>query len=473
MKILYATSEATPYFKTGGLADVSRALPDALLGAGHDVRIITPMYGSARAVLDSGVTADAGRVPWPEGPVDVRFVHHQPARGAPAVLVERPDAFESGSPYDGVTHDPLETGLRFAFFCRAIVRYALDWRPDVIHLNDWTTGFVPVYALADGLDTATVFAIHNLAYQGNFPTSILEQAGVPTELFRTENGIEFQHMVSFMKAGLALSDRIVTVSPTYAREIQTPAYGEGFDGLLRYRRRVLTGILNGIDTEVWDPANDTRLPATYSAKDISGKTDCREALLTETRLNGWGPIFSFVGRLVQQKGPDLILAALPSLLESGARIVVLGDGERRYQLEFQRAARAVPDRIAFFNRFDDGLARRIYAGSDFFLMPSRYEPCGLGQMIAQRYGTPPVARHTGGLVDTVTDRRTGFLFDDPAPEAVAFAARRAASMWNVKGWPTFIRRCMRLDWSWNRSAQLYETVYRAATGAIDSTDPPG
>lgn len=472
MKILYATSEATPYFKTGGLADVSRALPDALVEAGHDARIITPLYGSARSTLDSGVTADTSRVPWPGGSFDVRFVHHQPAAGAPAVLVERRDAFEAGSPYEGASPDPMEVGVRFAFFCRAVVRYALDWRPDVIHLNDWTTGFVPVYALVDGLDTATVFAIHNLAYQGNFPPAMLKQIGVPDELFRTENGVEFQHMASFMKAGLALSDRIVTVSPTYAQEIQTPAYGDGFDGLLRYRHRVLTGILNGIDTRVWNPGTDAQLPASYSVKNISGKTRCREALLEETGLNGWGPIFSFVGRLVNQKGPDLILAALPGLLEGGARIVVLGDGDSRFQLEFRRAANAAPDRIAVYNRFDDALARRIYAGADFFLMPSRYEPCGLGQMIAQRYGTPPIARHTGGLVDTIIDRKTGFLFDDATPEALAFAARRAASMWKVKGWPTFIRRCMRLDWSWSRSAQLYETVYRAATGLIDG-DLPG
>ncbi len=464
MRILHVTSEATPYFKTGGLADVSRALPDALAAAGHDVRIILPLYGVAREGLDAAAHTETVAVPWVGGEVAVRFVTHRVGTSTPAVLVDQPGFFEAGSPYEGASREPLEVGRRFAFFCRAVVRYATAWKPDVIHLNDWPTGLVPVYALLDGLDVATVFAIHNLAYQGNFSPVLLEQIGVPWDFYRTENGIEFLHHASFMKAGLALSDRLVTVSPTYAREIQTPLYGAGLDGLLRYRHRVLNGILNGIDTATWNPAHDPHIASQYTAGTLDGKDTNRAALLRETELNGDGPLFAMVGRLAQQKGIDLVIRALPSMVEAGARLAVLGSGEPAYERELTRLARLAPDRVALFNRFDESVAHRLYASADFFLMPSRYEPCGLGQMIAQRYGTPPVARHTGGLVDTVTDRKTGLLFDDATPEAVTFAVQRAVALWRQKGWNALRRRCMRLDWSWARSAELYEEVYRAAIG---------
>jgi starch synthase len=464
VKILFVTSEALPYYKSGGLADVSRALPDALLAAGHDVRIIMPLYGVVRSLLDDlndGPTLD---VPWPTGPVQTRLLSHRAGTGATAVLVEQPALFEAGSPYEGASGEPLEVGRRFAFFCRAVVRYASEWRPDVIHLNDWTTGFVPVFSLVDGLDVATVFSIHNLAYQGNFSPVLLEQAGVPWDLYRTENGVEFLHTASFLKAGLSLSDRLLTVSPSYAEEIQTPEYGAGLDGLLRFRRRVLDGILNGIDTAVWDPARDDDIASRYTAGTLDGKDTNRNALLKECGLDGFGPVFAMVGRMVYQKGIDIAAAALPVLLEGGARFVILGDGDPAYVRLLLRSSHASPDRVSVFTRFDEALAHRIYAGADYFLMPSRYEPCGLGQMIAQRYGTPPVARRTGGLIDTVTDRKTGFLFDEPTPDALVGAVRRASAIWRVKGWNALRRRCMLLDRSWARSAEQYEAVYLAAQG---------
>jgi starch synthase len=468
MKILFVTSEASPYFKTGGLADVSRSLPDALRAAGHEVRILMPLYGSIRGAVPAG-ESDETTVPWPSGPVRARFVLHEPPSGAPAVLIDQPVFFEAGAPYEAAAHDPLDAGRRFAFFSRCIVRYASLWKPDVIHLNDWTTGLAPAYALVDGLECATVFAIHNLGYQGNFPPALLGQIGIPPDLYRTENGIEFMGAMSFMKSGIALSDRVVTVSPTYALEIQTPMYGGGLDGLLRFRRRVLHGILNGIDMDVWDPTDDRHIAATYKPSKLEGKRRDRDALIAETGLDTDGPVFAMIGRLVHQKGVDLVIGALPAILDAGARLVVLGSGERGFERDLVRAARSVPDRIAVFPRFDEPLAHRIYAGADFLLMPSRYEPCGLGQMIAQRYGTPPVVRHTGGLVDTVIDGRTGFVFDEPTPAAVAQAVGRAARVHETRGWNALRRRCMRLDWSWARSASLYEDVYRAAHGLPAAT----
>jgi starch synthase len=468
VRILLASAEAVPYFKTGGLGDVARALPDALTKLGHDVAIIHPRYRRMGGVRGDDVEVVAsGSIPWPGGPAHVQYLAHRPEEGAPAVLVEQPAFFDVAHPYDA-THggDPLETGRRFAFYCRAIVHYAKIWNADVIHLNDWPTGLVPYYGMIDGLDAATVFAIHNLAYQGNYPSRLLDQVGIPGTFFRTENGLEFHGAASFMKGAVAVADQLVTVSPTYAQEIQTPQYGAGLDGLLRFRRRSLHGILNGIDPDVWNPATDRALACTYDARDLAPKDENREALLRECGLDGDGPLFVMVTRLAYQKGVDIALAALPALLDAGIRIAVLGDGEAIYERALAQTAAAVPGRVAAFLRFDDGLARRMYAGGDFFLMPSRYEPCGLGQMIAQRYGTPPVARHTGGLVDTVEEGKTGFLFDDASPGALVDAARRAANAWRDRGWTSLRRRCMRLDRAWTRSAERYVGLYEAAIGTI-------
>lgn len=464
MKILFATSEAIPYFKTGGLGDVSRALPDALAEAGHDVRIILPLYGGVRDRCDRLETELEARLDWPSGPVPIRFLLHRPPSGAPAILVEQSAAFEPGTPYGGDSGDPLETGRRFALFCRAITQYARAWEADVVQLNDWTTGLAPIYAMLDGVDVPFVFAIHNLGYQGNYWPALLRQVGIPENLLRTENGLEFHRNASFMKAGLALADRLVTVSPTYATEIQTEPYGHGMDGLLRFRRRVLHGILNGLNTSLWDPAHDPHLRHRYTARTLDGKDQNRVALLRECALEDDAPVFALITRLVHQKGIDLVLRAMPDLLACGLRLVVLGDGDRGFEWEIEQVAAANPGVVAAFLRFDDPLAHRIYAGTDFFLMPSRYEPCGLGQMIAQRYGAPPVVRRTGGLADTVSEKKTGFLFDEASPDAMLGAVRRAVSVWRTKGWNALRRRCMRLDHSWDGAAEEYERVYRLAIG---------
>ncbi len=465
MRILYATAEARPYFKTGGLGDVSRALPDALHRQGHDVRVCMPGYPAAMERVTTGTHEDAIAVAWPRGARRVEIVvDHAGERSAPTVFML--DAmFDTDRPYHDDMRDHFAAARRFALFSRAVATYARAWNADVVHLNDWQTGLVPVYALIDGAMPPTVFAIHNLAYQGNVPAEMLAQVGIPDAFMRTENGMEFFGAASFMKAGIALADRLVTVSPTYAREIQTPEYGNGLDGLLRFRRNVLHGILNGIDIDVWDPRRDTLIDATYHGGSLKRKQLNRAALVAELGLDPNRPVLAMVTRLAHQKGIDTVLAAIPSILTAGASIAVLGDGDPGYERALRVAADAHPGRIAARFLFDEGLAHRLYAGADFFLMPSLYEPCGLGQMIAQRYGTPPIARRTGGLADTVEDGATGFTFDSPHPAALADAVARAVAQWDAKGWTALRQQCMRTDHSWDSSAAAYERLYQAATAA--------
>jgi starch synthase len=287
---------------------------------------------------------------------------------------------------------------------------------------------------------------------------------VPEVFFRTENGLEFHGAVSFMKAGIALADRLVTVSPTYAQEIQTPRYGAGMDGLLRFRRRVLHGILNGITPEHWDPATDRALVANYDESNLAAKEANRTALLAYLGLEEGGPLLVMVTRLAYQKGVDLLLAALPDLLATDLRVAVVGDGDAGYEDALNQWNERAPGRFAGRFAWDDTLARRFYAGGDFLVMPSRYEPCGLGQLIAQRYGTPPIVRRTGGLADTVDDGKSGFTFDFEAPDSLRDAVFRARAAWRTAGWTPLRKHCMKLDHSWSRSARIYEQVYRLAIG---------
>lgn len=463
LRILFAASEALPYYKSGGLADVARSLPDALKRRGHDIRIIHPYYDSVR-LRRASITDDVDiDVPWLGGTISVRSVIHSPRGRAPGVLLVHPAFAVGTSPYED--NDPHATARRFALFCRTVVHYARMWRPDIVHLNDWQTGLVPVYQLIDDVSIPTVFSIHNLAYQGIFHRRLLDEIGVPQEFFRTENGVEFYNNVSFLKAGLALSSRLTTVSPTYAREIQTHEYGAGFEGLLRFRSHELFGILNGIDQSEWDPSKDAALPQPYDAQSLDVKDELRTAVLRESGMDEDRPLLVVVSRLAQQKGIDIILAALPELLELGVNLFVLGDGDRGIERAFAEVARRFPKRVTAVTAFDDALARRLYSGGDFFLMPSRYEPCGLGQMIAQRYGTPPVVRATGGLRDTVRDGETGFVFEHASVHDVVSGVRRALSVWRGGEWNELRKRCMALDWSWRVSATKYEDVYSHAIGS--------
>ncbi|HEX6307789.1 MAG TPA: glycogen synthase [Longimicrobiales bacterium] len=466
MKILFATAEAVPFYKTGGLADVARALPDALVERGHQVCVIMPGYSFLSAAT-TGATVDRElSVPWPGGPLRASVARHDSDSGAATAFVLAPEFFDTDRPYDPLPHDELGLGRRFAFFCRAVTAYAREWGADVVHLNDWQTGLVPLYALLDALEAPTLFSIHNLAYQGNFPPRLLAEIGVPAAFHRVENGLEFHGSASFMKAALALADRLATVSPTYALEIQTAEYGAGFEGLLTFRRRTLHGVLNGIDTTTWNPSTDPLLPVRYTARTLARKAECRAALSEQTGSAADGPLFGMVSRLVYQKGIDTLIAALPALVERGGTVVMLGNGDGGTERELARIARRYPQRFIIRLGFDEPLAHLIYAGADFFLMPSLYEPCGLGQMIAQRYGTPPVARRTGGLNDTIQDGSTGFLYSDPAPDALLEATDRAVAAQRRRGWRAMQTRCMQEDHSWTRSAGDYERLYHLAIGSL-------
>jgi starch synthase len=465
VKILYVTSEARPYFKTGGLGDVSRALPDSLHRRGHDVRICMPGYPAAVAKVTQPESETPLVVPWPGIPREVGVGIDTPDDdSAPAVFLLDP-FFDVDRPYHDDARDHVAAARRFALFSRAAAAYARRWGADIIHLNDWQTGLVPVYGLIDGDTPPAVYAVHNLPYQGNVAPALLREIGVPAEFMRTENGLEFFGAASFAKAGIALSDRLVTVSPTYAREIQTPEFGAGLDGLLRFRRNVLHGILNGIDTETWDPRTDTLIEATYHGGTLRRKAQNRDALVHELQLDPGLPLIVMVTRLAQQKGIDLLLDALPALLHAGVSLAILGDGDAGNEHRIKVAALQNPDRIAARFLFDERLAHRLYAGGDFFLMPSVYEPCGLGQMIAQRYGTPPIVRRTGGLADTVVNGETGFSFDAADPRALVDAVQRAVVRWNAKGWTALRQQCMRLDHSWDTSAGQYLQLYDLATAA--------
>ena len=431
MRVLFVTPECAPLTKTGGLGDVSAALPVALRALGHDVRILIPGY---REVL--------AQRPDPE-----QFF-----------VLDRPELYKrDGGPYqDAAGENWPDNPLRFGALCRAAAELAASWDADVIHCNDWPTALIPLLTGAP-----TVMTVHNLAFQGNFEAAWVDRLGVPREAFTME-GAEFHGQLSFLKGGLAYAGAITTVSPTYAREIQSAEFGCGLDGLLRRRAGDLTGILNGIDTEVWDPARDQHLQETYDSscleKKTSNKTALQERMGLEARRDV--PLLGIVSRLTHQKGIDLVVEALEELVALPAQLAVLGSGEREHEARLLEAARRHPGKVAARIGFDEALAHQIEAGADLFLMPSRFEPCGLNQMYSQRYGTPPVARATGGLADTIADGATGFLFERAEATALAAAVRRAVALWRDQPrWLDVQRRGMARDFGWAAAAARYGEIY--------------
>jgi starch synthase len=398
------------------------------------------------------------------------------ARGdAPVFFVEHEGFFgHRRGLYNEHGHDYLDNADRFAFFTRAAlsVPRAIGFSPRIVHLHDWQTGLAPwllshEFAGQPWAPRArTVFTIHNLAYQGWFGPNDALRIGLPAHVLRLE-AMEVHGQLNCLKAGLVYSDALTTVSPNYAREIQTAEYGEGLDGLLRHRAARLTGIANGIDVEEWNPATDRFLPAHYDAADPGGKVRCKEALQRELGLpvRADVPLVAMVGRLAEQKGIDLVAASLGELLGLELQLAVLGSGRGDYEELFRRLARERPDRVAARIGFDEGLAHRLEAGADLFLMPSRFEPCGLNQMYSQRYGTVPVVRAVGGLDDTVEDydgheRGTGFKFREYHPQALLGAVRRAVEVWrDRRAWAGIADRGMRVDFSWDASAARYEDLF--------------
>jgi starch synthase len=464
VKVLFISSEVAPFSKTGGLADVSAALPKALLQRGLDVLTVTPLWPQ---VPREGLTA-AGSVTlqFPFGPVTLTLL-----RKDSFLFLEQPELFDRPNIYG-----EADDHRRFAFFSMGALAAAqrLGFQPDVVHANDWPSGLVPL-ALSRGFSTSSlkrahsVFTIHNLAYTGSFSKDVMGDLGLPWDLFTTD-GIEFYGHVSYLKAGLAYAEALTTVSPTYAREIQTPHDGYGFDGLLRSRSGQLKGILNGIDIDEWDPLADRHLAARFSADDLAGKEQCTRALLDKLKLKvpkkkERPPVFGTVGRLADQKGVELLIGALPGVLDRGALAVVVGTGEDRFVKALHELHRRYPHSLHVWVGFDEALAHQIEAGVDFFVMPSKYEPCGLNQMYSLRYGTVPVVRAVGGLDDTVVDlsqpEATGIKFREYSTHALYQALERAMQLWSdKKALDEVRRRGMRQDFSWGQAAAKYEALYQ-------------
>jgi len=475
LKVLFATSEIYPLVKTGGLADVSASLPEALRTLGADVRVLLPGYPLVMKGLPTKWVAATGVFEFGE----VRILSSVLPSGVPALVVDYPPLFQrDGGPYlDRHGHDWHDNAFRFGLLSRVAAILAggqspLDWRPDVLHCNDWQAGLAPAYLhYQPAPHAATVMTLHNLAYQGVFPLGTALKLGLPPESMGME-GVEYYGEMSFLKAGLHYSDAITTVSPTYAREIQTDALGFGLQGLLQQRQERLSGILNGIDVHAWNPEADPHLAAPFGVKNLKAKAENKRAL-QETlglKVNAKIPLLAVVSRLTHQKGQDLILEAAEALLKTPVQLALLGGGDKHLEQAFLGLEEAHPGQVAVHIGYNEGLAHLTEAGADLFLMPSRFEPCGLNQMYSMHYGTPPVVYATGGLADTVVDctpetladgTATGFVFDTLTAGGLTEAVQRALELFkDKKAWQQLQLNGMKADFSWERSAAAYLDLYR-------------
>jgi len=478
MKILFAASETVPFIKTGGLGDVVGSLGQALARSGHDVRIVFPFYQSVKDPrgLLKGPTFPV-RVPSSVG--DQWAVVHEAKLSSRLryYALNVPHLFDRPGVYaDETGHDFPDNDSRFIFLSRAALEIArtLRWAPDIVHAHDWQTGLLPVYLSTlyknDPLfkKTGSVFSIHNLAYQGVFPKETLLTAGFSWTEF-TKEKLEYYDRVNFLKGGISYAKQVNTVSPTYAAEIKTEAFGQGLDGLLRLRENAFRGILNGLDTETWNPAKDPFLAKTYTAGSLKKRSVCRKDLQQTVglALDETAPLLGMVSRLDAQKGFDVLLDIMDAFVEQGCQAVFLGSGHRVYQSALATLARKHPGRVSASSEFNETLAHKIYGGSDIFLMPSRFEPCGLGQMIALRYGAVPVVTPTGGLKDTVTPMGphadgVGFVADRVDTPAYRDALWRAVHFFKgfPKQWRALQKRGMAQNFEWYASAQRYESLYK-------------
>jgi starch synthase len=474
LNVLAVASEIFPLIKTGGLADVTGALPGALAAQGVAVRSVIPGYPPVLDALEGGVVVATLDDLFGSA---ARIVAAQ-AAGLDLFAIDAPHLFaRRGDPYRGPDGaDWSDNPFRFAALSHVAVQLAQGlvpgYRPEVVHAHDWQAGLVPAYLhYAGAIDPPTVVTIHNLAFQGQFPAGLLRPLGFPPDAF-TVQGVEYYGGIGFLKAGLQFADRITTVSPTYAAEIRTPAGGVGLDGLLRTRADVLSGILNGVDTNVWDPSRDQHLAATFDVDRLTERVANKTALQARLGLRHDPAklLFGVISRMSAQKGIDLLLAALPVLLGGGGQLVVLGSGEAPLEAGLRAAAAANPDDVGVQTGYDEGMAHLIQGGCDALLMASRFEPCGLTQLCAMRYGTLPVVAHVGGLCDTVIDANemalaagigTGFHFSPVTSEMLAAAILRALSVWRQPDvWRRLQRNAMQTDVSWHRPAARYAALYR-------------
>lgn len=475
LKVLILAAEIVPFAKVGGLADVVGALPKALQALGHDVRLVMPRYRQVdpeRFQLDT--VLDAVSVSMGSFQITVSVRQGRIGHSIPVYMIDAPRFFDRENIY-GYTDD----GERFILFCRAALEAmrALDWSPDIVHCNDWHTGIVPNWLHTvyrhDPLfaNTATVYTIHNLAYQGIFGYRILEVAGVAANGFLYPQIAELANVVDIMGRGILFADAITTVSERYAQEILTPTFGEKLDHLLRSRRDRLFGILNGVDYQEINPATDHYIHTPFDADSLERRAENKAALQEQAHLPVRAdlPLLAMISRLTDQKGFDLLSQIVQPLLSQGVQLIVLGIGDQHYHELFQSLAARHPEQVSIFLTFNTELARRIYAGSDMFLMPSRFEPCGLSQMIAMRYGSVPVVRSVGGLADTVQEYRphtgegNGFVFTNYDAWELFAAIVRALEVYRFKDvWRTLQQRGMAADHSWHASAVRYVDVYRNA-----------
>jgi starch synthase len=478
MRVLHAASEIFPLVKTGGLADVTAALPPALIERGVDARIILPGLPAIcegvthfETIAEFGPAFGAARIAIRRG--------RMPVTGVPAYVIDAPWLYSrAGNPYVAANGSEWpDNPRRFALLGWAAAHLAWgefdrSWRPDILHAHDWHAGLAMAYlATQPAHRPRTAFTIHNLAFQGLFPLTQARELELPASLV-THHGLEFHGHGSFMKAGLVWADRISTVSPRYAEEICTPEFGCGLHGVLSGRRRHLSGILNGVDYLVWDPATDRYLEQRYNSVSLGnkavGKADLQRA--SGLQVDAMMPLFTVISRLTDQKGMDLVLAALPELLNLGGQLALLGTGDRALELAFESAARAHPGRVSVRIDYDEALAHRLIAGADVILVPSRFEPCGLTQLYGLRYGTLPLARRVGGLANTVVDANaanihagsaTGFMFDAATPGALIDTITRAVGTYrDQRLWVMLMKQAMAQDYSWSEASKRYLSLYR-------------
>ncbi|MDH5457237.1 MAG: glycogen synthase GlgA [Nitrospinota bacterium] len=479
LNILFASPEAHPFAKTGGLGDVSSALPLALKQQGHDVRVIIPKYRSVgqvkRSIKPMGLTVTV-----PIGPNLKSGELHEGRlnRTVPVYFVGQEGYFDRDGFYGDAEGEFPDNAERFIFFARAVLEACkvLDFQPDIIHCNDWQTGLVPCYLKTTFANdpffknTRSVFSIHNLGYQGNFSNRYLPMAHLPWNVFTIE-GVEFYDCFSFMKAGLVFADQLATVSKTYSKEILTPENGFGMDGVLRHHQNKLSGILNGADYGEWDPQIDTHIKAHYGPKSLKGKQECKKSLARKLslKLTDQTPLLCMVTRLSSQKGIDLVVQSFAELMDQGAALVILGSGDEHYESFFTEQNQNYPNQFRYVSGFNEKLAHQIIAGSDLLFMPSLYEPCGLTQMYALRYGTVPVVRRVGGLADTIKtfqsgkNQGTGFLFKSSEEVKWLSLLHKALALYSKKKvWRNLMLNGMAQDFSWEKAAKQYAILYRQA-----------
>ena len=470
MKILMASSELTPLARTGGLGDVLSALPGALQKRGHEVSVAIPYYRSVRenTALKKKNTRVKVTVQVGSKRVDAEIFECKAPNGAQVFLVRRDEYFDRSGLYGADGRDYDDNAERFIFFSKAVIELArrVVPPPDILHVHDWQTGLLPAFVREQALPFKTVMTIHNMAYQGSFWGVDFNLTNLPPSWFGPR-GVEFFGRLNFLKSGMVFADAVTTVSERYAREIQSAEFGCGLEGVVRENAGRLTGILNGTDYTLWNPADDKLLPKKYSAASLGGKKTCRKALLEKLGLetDPRGPVFAMVTRLAEQKGIDLVLPLIDRLLADDVRFVVLGEGETNYERELMIAQKKHAGRFAFQRGWDESLSHLIEAGADITLIPSHYEPCGLTAQYSLKYGTIPIARACGGLHQIIQDcdpagGGTGFVFYDYNPEALWDAIGRAKKIFaNPAEWEPLMRRAMACEFSWENAAAEYEKTY--------------